>query len=128
MAAASYFPSIYDDTAENDIWALFHPNPEQLSSLTAGSTKDSPDTDCYKRGAGGNSSITQRVGAEAAFTASGCSAAAEYRPPDVSSAPAPGPGSAPGSEAAEICERCISQKEMELRNMMEEAPGVPQSK
>lgn len=48
-----------------------------------------------------------------------------YRPLEVFGGTAEGPGSAPCSEADDICELCIRLKEIELCGMMREAPGVP---
>lgn len=128
MAAVSYIPSIHDKTAENkNIWAHFHPEPRQLNSLTKWSTTDSFNED-YKDGAEPNSAASLRVEAGAALTTLSCLAVPAYRPLDAFSVTAEDPGPAPWSEADDICKVSIRLKEIELCNMMEETPGIPECK
>ncbi|KAL7387394.1 hypothetical protein ABVT39_022780 [Epinephelus coioides] len=128
MAAARYFPSIHDKTAENKkTWALFDPKPTQLNFLTSSSSTDSFNKDC-KAGANHNSSTSQQVEAKAAWTASGCLAVPDYQPLEVFSMTAEVPGSASWSEEDELCELNIRLKEIELRNMIGDTPGIPQCK
>lgn len=106
MAAVTYFPSIHDNTTDNKkIWALFYPKQPK----------------CDRSG-----SAFQRVHAEAAWTPWGRLAVPDYQPLDAFSATAEDPGSASCGEAEEVCELSIRLKEIELRNMMEETPAVPE--
>ena len=120
MAALRYFPSIHDKTAENKpaiIWAYFDPQPIRLSSLTIGSTLNYINKGCNVNG-GQLGSNARQVGADPAWTTSGCLAAPGYDALDVFGVTAEDPGSVSGSEEEEKLETLIRMKEMELGNMI----------
>ncbi|TKS79422.1 hypothetical protein D9C73_014348 [Collichthys lucidus] len=121
MAAARYFPSIHDNTSENEtIWAPVYDKPQQLNSWTTGSTKDSSTNDA---GANKTSLTTQQTRAKAAWLTL---AVPDYQPLDVFSVTAGDPGPVSWSEEDEICELAIRLKEIELCDMIRETSGIPE--
>ncbi|TKS79393.1 hypothetical protein D9C73_014377 [Collichthys lucidus] len=123
MAAARYFPSIHDNTSENEtIWAPVYDKPQQLNSWTTGSTKDSSTNDA---GANKTSLTTQQTRAKAAWLTL---AVPDYQPLDVFSVTAGDPGPVSWSEEDEICELAIRLKEIELCDMIRETSGIPECK
>lgn len=127
MAAIRYFPSYYDKTRQNDIWAPFACKPKlwTISSATNSSNRT------FNAGAGQNSSsllITQRAEAHTTWMTVSSLAVSDYQPLEVFGGTSVDPGSTSRSEAEELCELLIKMKEIELCNMMGETSGNKECK
>lgn len=124
MAAISYFPSIYDKTRQNDIWALFASKPKLQTTRSA--TNSSNMT--FNAGAGQNSSITPNAEAHASCMTLRSLGVSGYQPLDVFGGTAVDHGSTSRSEAEELCELLIKLKEIELCNMIGETGDIQECK
>lgn len=125
MAAISYFPSFYDKTRQNDIWALSASKPKLWTTSSAANSSNMT----FSPGAGQNSSISHKAEEHVAWRTLSSLAVSDYQPLEVFGGPAEvDPGSTSRSEAEELCEVLIKLKETELCNLLGETCDIQECK
>lgn len=118
MSDFKYLPSVHD---ENEIWVLFDAKLKAIKSLPVVSRRDF----CRENGGVDHScSTTQEAKPPATCQASNLLEGPDYRPLDAFSAAPQDHGSAMWSETDEICELSVRLKEIELCEMMQDAPQI----